>query len=67
MAVLDRPKFCLWMSSVLPCDDPKWELMATAETRAELELKAKGMVRFAVRRRLHITEDGDPPRWKAKF
>jgi hypothetical protein len=67
MAVLDRPKFSLWLSNVLPADAPRWELMATADNREELEQKKASLRPLLQRRLLCVLEGDTPPRWEPKL
>jgi hypothetical protein len=67
MAVLDRPLYSLWLSSVLPSSAPRWELMATSDSHQELELMQRRLGPMAIKRRTCVIEGTNPPRWSPKL
>jgi hypothetical protein len=65
MAVLERPKgYSLWVSTLLPDDGARWELLDSSPDRTALERQAKGLVYVLNRRRLAVVEGSSPPAWK---
>lgn len=65
MPVADRPKgYSLWLSSPLPSDNARWELLDSGMDRLALERQAKGLAFMLSNRRIAIIDGQEPPRWK---
>ena len=68
MVVAERPSsYSLWMSSPLPSDTARWELLDSGYDRATLERQARSMAPLLSLRRLVVVEGMNPPQWRPKL
>jgi hypothetical protein len=66
--VVDRPRgFSLWVSTVLPSDTARWELLDSGMDRLALERQAKGLAFMLQNRRIAIMDGQDPPSWRPQL
>lgn len=67
-AIAERPRgFSLWLSTLLPDDRARWELLDSGYDRAALERQARSMAPLLQRRRLVVVEGLQPPRWRPRL
>lgn len=56
----------LWLSSPLPDDQARWELLDSGPDRQALERQARSLLRIGAvnRRRIAVVDGLEPPPWK---
>jgi hypothetical protein len=68
MPVAERPRgYSLWLSTPLPSDTARWELLDSGYDRATLERQARSMAPLLQLRRLVVVEGLQPPRWRPQL
>ncbi len=67
MAIVERPLgHSLWLSSPLPDDQARWELLDSGPDRQALERQARSLLHCGAvnRRRIAVVDGLEPPPWK---